>query len=159
MKDKKDTSRQPPAVDRRGFWRSLAGEVMATGDEARGIPQQSLRNIGEVPDDVMVEMVPVWMGGREPEVREDGLYLHTGKARRGIPSEMKRVHAFAAYERIMVDQYACGRNLGMIARHVARASGIGMEEAFIATRVLFVRLCEMGLCHPGDAHLQDEEGE
>jgi hypothetical protein len=146
-------------LGRRGFWRSLAGEALSICDEFRGITHQSLREIASVPDAVMAEMVPVWRDGRPPEIHDDGIYVPAGRAANGESPPLKLFHSFAAFERMMVDQYACGRNLRVIAEHVARASGMDEAAAFAATRLLFAKLCRRGLCHPAAAHLQDREGQ
>jgi hypothetical protein len=156
MSDQKNKSDRDVDLGRRGFWRSLAGEMLAIHDELHGIPQQSLRDVGGAPDSVLAEMVPAWMNGRPPVIQDDGVYLESPKARDGAPRPPKRIHSFKAYEKMMVDQYACGRNLQTIAEHVALASGMDAAEAFAATRALFVELCGHGLCHPAAAHLRGQ---
>jgi hypothetical protein len=131
---------------RRRFWGDLLGEIVAIGDEFRGIAQQSLSNIGGLPDSVLEEMVPVWMQGILLDIREDGIY------RAGPDDEAICKHLFNPYEKMMVDQYACGRNLKTIADHVSQASGMAQEPAFEATKTLFIQLCQRGWCHPAASH-------
>ena len=137
-----------PPVSRRRFWRQLLGEALSISEEVRGIPQQSLQDLGTLPDGVVGEMVPVWRAGVPPEIREDGLY------RRGKDGELVRAHIFAEHEKAMVGQYACGRNLRAIADHVAQDAGLDREAAFAAVKALFVKFSERGWSHPAAAHVQ-----
>jgi len=146
-------------LGRRGFWRSLAGEVLSICEEIGGVAHQSLKEIESVPDAVLAEMVPVWRDGRAPEIGDDGIYVPAAKAAEGEPPPLKLFHPFEAFERMMVDQYGCGRNLRVIAEHVARESGMDEASAFSATRALFAKLCRRGLCHPAAAHLQDQRSQ
>jgi hypothetical protein len=144
-----------PDLGRRRFWRDMVGAVMGLGDDVRGIPRQSMRDVGNLPDHILAEMVPAWMEARPVEVRQDGLYR---PATRKAPARC--VHPFAENDLIMVDQYACGRNLRAIAAHLASVAEITPDQAFAATRDLFIRLCKGGWCHPAAAHIQPPtEGE
>lgn len=158
MSDEQGRPGQAAGVGRRAFWRNLAGAVVAMRDELHGIAQQSLREIGGVPDSVLAEMVPVWMDGRPVEIRDDGIYLAGATGRDGVTLPPRLVHSFGAWERIMADQYGCGRNLRAIAEHTAQAAAMDTATAFTATRALFVKLCERGLCHPAAAHVVNRGG-
>jgi hypothetical protein len=123
----------------------LAGAV---SQEMSGVQQMRLQDLGELPEGVLAEMVPVWRAGLVVEVREEGLFCP------GAEGEVRCVYGFAPYEKLMVDQYAGGRNLQTIAEHVARQSGMTAEEAFAATKALFLKLCRQGYCHPAASHAQ-----
>jgi len=142
-------------LGRRRFWRNFAGEVLSICEEIGGVAHQSLQEIDKVPDAVLAEMVPVWREGRTPEIGDDGIYVPAGKVADGETPPLELVHPFAAFEKMMADQYACGRNLRAIAQQVGQAAGLDEAAAFAATRALFVKLCRRGLCHPAAAHLQD----
>ena len=133
-------------VSRRGFWSSLAGELLNVGEAVKGVAQLSLNDIGSVPDDVAAEMIPVWRRGREPDIREDGVY------RPGKDGQPVRVRALTVQERAMLAQYNCGRNLKVISQYVAQDFGLAPGEAFAATKNVFVQFCQTGLCHPAATH-------
>ena len=135
--------------NRRSFWRALAGEMLVIRDEFRGVARQSLQHIDRVPDAVLAEMIPVWMEGTLIEVRADGIYQPAANG------EIICRHRFGEHEKIMVDQYACGRNLQVIANQVSLESDRVPDQVFQATKALFVRLCQQGLCHPAAAHGQE----
>ncbi|MDR1726944.1 MAG: hypothetical protein LBT74_03285 [Acidobacteriota bacterium] len=137
---------QAHLTSRRGFWRGLLGEAMRFHEEVRGIAQCSLGDIDKVPGEVVAEMTPVWMDGREPDIRDDGVY----RTRKG--GDVVCVKILAPCEHAMLAQYDGGKNLRAIARRVARDHGLAEEEAFAAARSLFVRLCQAGFCHPAAAH-------
>jgi len=125
------------------------GEVLSLHEEVKGVTQQSLSDIGSVPDAVAAEMIPVWMRGREPDIRPDGIY------RTGKDGQIICVRTLATHEQAMLLQYNCGRNLKVISQHVARESGLAADVAFAATKGLFCQLCLAGLCHPAAAHLTE----
>lgn len=131
---------------RRDLWRQLLGGVLAMRDELSGVPQMSVDAMGDLPDAVLAEMVPTWREGLSLRVRDDGLYRLTGDDQETCVSPL------TAAERLMVDQYAGGRNLRTIARHVAAVTGVPEKDMFEDTRALFVRLCQGGWCHPAAAH-------
>jgi len=135
-----------PRLDRRGFWRGLLGEMVVAAEEMRGIGHHSLREIACLPDAALAEVVPVWRDGVHLEIRTDGVYRHRRR------SATVRVHAFGRWEKMIVDQYACGRNLKTIADQVASVSGVDAEDVFKVTKELFVRLCRCGCCHPAMGH-------
>lgn len=139
-------------MGRRKLWRNLLGELLVIRDELRGVAHMSMNEIERVPDGVLAEMVPVWREGLAIEVRDDGIY------RPSAEESMTRAYAFAPHEKIMADQYACGRNLRRIAEQVASVSGLAPAESFQAVKSLFVRLCRQGWCHPAAAH-RLEKGE
>ena len=140
-----------PDKGRRGFWRQLLGVFVEAGERCRGVEHQSLQDIDTVPDAVVAEMIPVWMEGQNVEVRGDGIY------RVDPECEATCLHRLTAREKAMVRQYGCGRNLQVIADRVARERGVDRETAFRATRDLFVRLCQRGICRPAAAHVTDRE--
>jgi hypothetical protein len=139
-----------PDVDwgRRNFWRQLLGLGGMVAEELRGVPHIRLGDLRELPDSVLAEMIPVWRAGLGPDVCPDGLYCLSAAG------ESTCEHVFGAHEKLMVDQYAGGRNLQTIAEHVARQSGMTSEAAFQATKALFLDFCRQGLCHPAAAHEQ-----
>jgi len=135
-----------PEVSRRGFWRGLLSEALSFSEEVRGVPQCSLDEIGLVPDDVIAEMIPVWMNGREPDILPDGI------CRKGKDGRIVYALKLEPREQTMLAQYGCGRNLLSISQYIAGEYGLMADEAFAATRGLFVRLCLAGFCHPAAAY-------
>jgi hypothetical protein len=133
--------------DRRQFWRDLLGEMVVAAEEMCGIGHHSLREIGNLPDSILAEIVPVWREGVSVEIREDGIYRSESE------DEAIRIHPFGGYEKMIADQFACGRNLKTIAGHVASASGADIDSVFKMTRDLFVQLCQCGCCHPAASHV------
>ena len=146
------TASRSPVVSRRGFWQGLFSEALSLREEIKGIPQCSLDDIDKVPDAVAAEMTPVWMNGREPDIRQDGIY-RTDKDGRSIC-----VLALTPREKTMLAQYGCGRNLQVISQNIALEYGLTEDEAFAAARGLFARLCMAGLCHPAAAYIIEDPG-
>jgi len=139
---------------RRAFWRQLVGGVLAMRDELSGVPQMPVDAMGDLPERVVAEMVPAWRQGLLVVVRQDGLY------RVSDDGEETCVCPLTATERLMVDQYAGGRNLKVIACHVAAVTGLSENDVFQDARALFVGLCQDGWCHPAAAHdCRGETGE
>lgn len=116
--------------------------MVIAAEEMRGIGHHTLQELRRLPDSVLAEVVPVWREDMNLEIREDGIYRQQSDA------TAVRVHLFAVYEKMMVDQYACGRNLRTIADQVAAATSVDPDSAFQATKDLFLRLCECQCCHP-----------
>jgi hypothetical protein len=137
---------------RRRFWADLLGEVWSVSEEIRGIVQQPLSDIGRLADSVLEEMVPVWMEDAPLEIRQDGIY------RKGPDEKITCKYSFTPLEKMIVDQYGCGRNLETIADHVAEALYMEKRQAFEATKNLFIQLCRRGWCHPAASHVL-EKGE
>jgi len=137
------------SLGRKHFWRACLREVLAVRDEMRGVPQESLDNLAALPDSVVKEMVPVWRNPEAVDVREDGLYITSGR-----PPVKTRVCPLTDQERLMVDQYGCGRNLQTIAEHLVGYAGLNAAAAFEAAKELFVRLARRGYCHPAASHRQ-----
>lgn len=135
---------------RRRFWRDLLGEVLTVQDAAKGVQRQSLRDMAEVPDAVLREMVPVWMDRLTLDVRQNGIY------RQSQDGKAICIYVFAQHEKDIVDQFHCGRNLEMITTCLAESSGLGLATAYDTVRALFIRFCECGWCHPAASHVQSE---
>lgn len=136
---------------RREFWRQLAASVLVVWEEMRGIAHQSIGGMADLPDPVLAEMVPVWREGERMEVRPDGLHRIEADGAEAC------LRPFGGDENLMLDQYACGRNLTTIADHVAARTGAPPDAVFQATKELFLELCKQGHCHPAAAHLQRPE--
>jgi hypothetical protein len=132
--------------DRRQFWRDLLGEAVVVAEEMCGIGHHSMREIPNLPDSILAEIVPVWREGVNVEIREDGIYRSESKG------EAIRIHQFEGYEKMIADQFACGRNLKTIAGHVASASGLDTDSVFKMTKDLFIGLCQCRCCHPAASH-------
>jgi len=143
----------PQDPEKRQFWRQILGMVGATWDEAGGMPMQPLRKIGNLPDSVLAEIIPVWMESMSLEVRPDGIYNtfsnETDECLRSLDPA----------EKTMVVQYDCGRNLQVIADHLSKVSGMTRDQSFERSKTLFILLCQRGLCHPAEAHMLSEESE
>lgn len=131
---------------RRQFWQYMIGTILNLGDSLKGIHQQSLENIGQVPEAVLCEMIPVWMEGMLMDLREDGLYQQSEKG------ETVCVYFFAEHEKAIVDQFNCGRNLKVISDHLVKDTNMERSAAFNTTKALFVHFCQRGWCHPAAAH-------
>ena len=58
-------------MERRGFFRSLAGEVAGFYDEIRGKPQLRLDEIGSLPDEVLAGIMPMIVPDVDIRVEED----------------------------------------------------------------------------------------
>ena len=122
-------------------------EIVFIGEEFRGIGHKSLKEISNLPDSIIAEIVPVWREGVFFEIRKDGLYSS------GNNGEQKCKYLFKPYENMIVDQYSCGRNLSTIAYYVAEESDIKVKKAFEITKNLFIRFCQYGWCHPATSNL------
>ncbi len=156
MTDRQKHANASLSLPRRQFWRYLLGEVLSMRRELHGTSQHRLGEIDAVPDDVLAEMVPTWIDGHIPEIREDGLYLLKDTNHDSPKDVMQCRHSFRGHEKFMVDQFACGRNIKVISESLALASGMDEIMAFTATKTLFVRLCRCGLCRPSAAHFWNE---
>jgi hypothetical protein len=139
-------------VSRRGFWRGLLQETLSFHEEVKGITQCFLDDIGNLPDAVAAEIIPVWMNGREPDIRPNGIY-QTGKDGKTVC-----VLALTAREQAMLAQYNGGRNLNAISQCIALEFGLAADKAFASTRDLFTQLCLAGFCHPAAAHNIEDRG-
>ena len=146
MTNSKHPASSSRATSRRGFWRSFLGEALSIHEEVKGVTQCFLDDIGNAPDAVAAEMIPVWMNGREPDIRPDGIY-RTDKDGTAVC-----VLALDSREQAMLAQYNGGRNLRGISEYIAREYGTIEDESFVAARDLFVKLCLAGFCHPAAAH-------
>lgn len=146
---------EQPRVDRgrSQFARGLLGLFGMFQEALQGTPQRSLGDLASGPDHVLGEMVPVFREGQDIFPCQDGLYRLDEQGRE------IRLYSIAAHEQLMVAQYDCGRNLQTIADTLATQTELTSEQAFAATKDLFLRLCREGWCHPAAAHLTDARGD
>ncbi len=139
-------------LSRRRFWRCLFREFLSIHGELHGNTQHRLKEISDVPDEVLAEMVPTWTDGDIPEIRDNGLYLAKAKEHESEASVMHCCHTFQGHEKFIVDQFDCGRNIQVISEFLALAANMSEGMAFVKTKNLFVRLCGYGLCRPSAEH-------
>jgi hypothetical protein len=117
-------------------------------DELRGRPQMILGDIAEAPDDIIMEMMPVF-------IDKDGDYLieesrvYSADRKSG---EMTEVYCMNEDEEYVVHFFDGSHTVGDIAEILAINHELEREVAYQTVKTLFVALTRHVICRPLNAH-------
>ncbi len=144
---KNRTSHEKNAAGRRGFLKSLAGSVIGSIEEIRGKPQMSLADLGQVPDDVIRIMVPVFNEFHPCRISDRHLYAINRKT-----GEEEMIRVLDEAEQMVFDVLDGVRTIGEISRETARRFELDEDEAYRRTKSFFIYMAQRMICLPSQAH-------
>jgi hypothetical protein len=141
--------------NRRGFFKQVFCDAVCLFEECMGRPQLSLKELQDVPDEIMRDIIPVFNAGRHTRIEGNILYLEDVKS--GNPYRLCELDE----KRICIWDFIDGlTNIENIARNVEARFGIEFDQAYEETRSFFILLAENMICHPAGAHERaDDQGE
>jgi hypothetical protein len=128
---------------RRGFFRRLVAETISTVEEARGVPQLRLDQIGAQPDDVIGAMVPEWNLSGEIRLHDTRL-VRVG--RDGTPGAT--LLELGPLQLRLLALFDGRHDVDAIATAWAEANGLPIDEAFAQVKRLFLPLAELAVLVP-----------
>ncbi|MGE5391382.1 MAG: hypothetical protein ACM3PE_10005 [Deltaproteobacteria bacterium] len=140
------TSSGGPVASRRGFFKSLVGQISALVDELSGLPQLSLADLPQLPDETMAQVKPLII--KEIFITVDDEYIFARKPGKDqdirlIATDRANLYVFNLFNGILP--------LAEIAGHLAEYMTWDEEKSFDFTRNLFLDLVRIGVCVPGNS--------
>lgn len=128
---------------RRHFFRALVAETIAWMEEFSGRPQLRLDELKSVPDEILLEMVPVF-NARNPSRIEDG-WLVVRNMQNGGFNPYLRLGEHETYILACFDGF---HSIEGICNRLQTDFKLNQTQAFDRVKRLFVQLAEAGVCHP-----------
>ncbi len=136
---------------RRKFLSSIAGWIASFADEMRGIPQMELKNLNKVPDEIIREMIPVFVIDGTYKIEEEKLMKYD------ISSEEYSDFLIPTRHQMFIIRSFNGiSTIADISTKYAEKYKLEKEDAFRKVRSLFIDLAGNKVCHPRDVHYQQD---
>lgn len=136
-----------PNHTRRSFFKSLVAETVSFVEELNGKPQFGLGELKTLPDDVLLEMIPVFNRAVPARVKAGRLLV-----RRGKDAEFEPYLALTDREAYILARFDGHHSIAGIRDELAAGFEIEPDIAFAEVKRLFVRLAEAVICHPAGGH-------
>lgn len=134
-----------PVLSRRGFFKSMMGEVVSAVEEYRGTPQFRLSDLWELPDEMVARIKPV-------TVARVDIVIDGGHVWGIMVDQKKRVSLFEAKEEnlFVFERMNKDLTIGEIGKNLSNAMHWDEAEAFLFVKRLFLSLVESRVCVPGN---------
>ena len=132
-------------LSRRGFFKSMVGEVVSAVEEYQGKPQFRLADLWNLPDDLFARIKPATIA-RIEIVTDDGSVWgqFVDQKKRVLLFEAKKENLFV-FEKVNKDL-----TIGEIGRSLSTEMRWDEEQAFSFVKRLFLSLVELRVCVPGN---------
>lgn len=132
-----------PEDDRRSFFKAVVGRGFSIVEHLRGVPQYRIESLWELDEALFGSIVP--------RVRDRvGIDMEGSSVWARVPFKRDPVHLFVATHQntFIFNHFNATFPLSDVAARVAEAFGLGLEEARLAVRELFLDLARKGVCVP-----------
>jgi len=132
-------------LSRRGFFKTMMGEVVSAVEEYHGKPQFCLSDLWGLSDDLMAQIKPVIVAPLEMKTVD-------GRVWGQFVDQNKRVFLFEAKEEnlFVFERFNKNMTIGEIGKHLSTSMDRDEEEAFSFVKQLFLSLVESRVCVPGN---------
>ncbi len=139
-------SEQRTELNRRNFFRRFVGQIISLEEEARGIPQHQLNELGKLPDSVFSQIKPMVRPDVEI-IAEDDQVNGRIKGKQEIFFIFKRELATT----VLFNQFNGQNTISQISDELARILSWDKEAAFCHTKDFFLELVRLRVCVPANA--------
>ena len=136
-----------PNHTRRSFFKSLVAETISFVEELNGKPQFRLDELKNMPDNVLLEMIPIFNEAIPSKVEDGRLFV-----RREKNAEFGPCQNLGDRETYILERFDGGHSIAGIRDELVAEFEIESDTAFAEVRNLFVRLAEAGICRPAGGH-------
>ena len=127
------------------------GEIIVNFEEAKGINHVPLNRIGELPERIIREIVPVLFDNPDWKISEDNLY-HLNKKE----NTYYVFKEFTKYESFAVQYFNQNVTLSEISAELSGAMNLELKDAYKQVTDLFFQLILLLVCHPLEQYDFDE---
>jgi hypothetical protein len=134
-----------PTIARRGFFRSIVGRVASIVDEARGIPQYSLKDLGSFTDELIAQIKPMILPNVKIIITNDQV-----NAQREGSEETCFIFQCKCDNTFVFNQFNGQNTIGQISAEFAKVMSWKEEDAFSYTKDFFLKLVRLKICIPGN---------
>jgi hypothetical protein len=132
-------------VNRRKFFRSLVGETLNLVETISGKPHLSLSEISELPDEKILELMPMMGDWVEILVDNNGV-----KAKHNSSQETLELFQRDSIEADIFNHFNGQHSIEQIAQDLATTRSLDIDKSFQLVRNFFIRLVQMGFCVPSN---------
>ncbi len=134
-------------MPRRNFFRQLFSETIGLAEELRGKPQMRLRELEQMPDEVVRRMTPVFNEYRSYLIEDNRVLLKPNKTE--AYQEIYRLNPIESY----VLRYFDGQHtLERLGQRASDEFGQNNDIVYQQVKALFIVLAKHAICFPVQAH-------